>query len=336
VRQTLEKYRARIRKGEVNPLVHWDGKKSGMIFDPERDDVPLSMLGFGACRIDAAGFKLSTREREIAFVPIEGEFEFRIGPEQFKCRREGGPFATLPNSTNAYAIYAPADSTVEIKGNGEVVYFTAPAVGHKPPAMVKPGDRDNVVRGTCVWRRKVVTLFTPEDVTTVLVGGETYSPPGLWSGQPLHVHDVDDPQHGQSDHEEVYYHLARCTDGQWGPYGVQMLFDDKGLDNAYVIHNRSAFAIPGAAHPVVSCPNSEMLYVWALAGIGPALYMLDIPEFAYLKKVGELLDKLIQDRPRNPVAQADWQRVISSAGLSQDQARILRMYLKQQGVEVSD
>ena len=111
----------------------------------------------------------------------------------------------------------------------------------------------------------MVTLFTPDDVSTVLVGGETYSPPGLWSGTPLHVHDKNDLANGQSDHEEVYYHLARVNDGPWGAFGVQLLFDDQGLDNAYMIHNRDAFAIPGAAHPVVAGPNSDMLYVWALA-----------------------------------------------------------------------
>ena len=43
-----------------------------------------------------------------------------------------------------------------------------------------------------------------------------------------------------------------------GPFGVQMLFDGAGLDQAYMSHN--AFAIPGAAHPVVSGPASDMLY----------------------------------------------------------------------------
>jgi 5-deoxy-glucuronate isomerase len=334
VQQTLEKYRRRIRTGQVSPLVRWDGKTSGLIFDPQRDEVPLTVLGFGAYRLDSGPHRIETEDREFALVPVIGRFEVRIGPEVFRGSREDGPFATLPGGSSAYAIYVPAGATVELAGTGEVVYFTAPAAGHKPPSMVRPGERPNLARGTGIWLRHVVTLFTPDDVSTVLVGGETYSPPGLWSGTPLHVHDVDDPEHGQSDHEEVYYHLARLTEGQWGPFGVQMLFDDQGLDNAYVVHNRDAFAIPGAAHPVIAGPNSDMLYVWGLAGTGPALRMLDVPEFAYLKKVGEILDAVTAARPRQPLTILEFRRLVEDSGLTPDQAHILRMHLMQQGIDV--
>jgi 5-deoxy-glucuronate isomerase len=334
VQQTLERYRRRIRTGEISPLLRWDGQTSGLIFDPQRDDVPLTMLGFGACRLDSGPHRIETQEREFALVPVAGRFEVRVGPAVFRGRREEGPFVTLPGESSAYAIYAPAGATVELSGTGEVVYFTAPAAGHKPPAMVKPGERPNLARGTGIWLRQVVTLFTPDDVSTVLVGGETYSPPGLWSGTPLHIHDVDDPEHGQSDHEEVYYHLARFREGKWGPFGVQMLFDDQGLDNAYVIHDRDAFAIPGAAHPVIAGPNSDMLYVWGLAGTAPALRMLDVPEFAYLKKVGEILDAVTSARPRQPLSSGEFARLAASNGLTSEQGHVLRMHLKQQGIEI--
>jgi len=336
MQKTLEQYRDRIRTGEVNPLVRWDGQTSGMIFDPQKDEVPLTMMGFGACRLDNGPHRLETGDNEFALVPIVGEFEVKIGPEVFKGKREGGPFAVLPGPSNAYAIYAPAGSTIEIAGTGELIYFTAPADGHKPPAVVKPGDRENFGRGTGIWYREVITMFTPEDVTTVLVGGETYSPPGLWSGTPLHVHDKDDPENNQSDHEEVYYHLAKIDTGPWGPFGVQMLFDDQGLDNAYVIHNRDAFAIPGGAHPVIAGPNSDMLYVWALAGTGSNLKMLDVPEFAYLKPVGEILDQVTADHPRKPLNAAEFNQAVADAGLNDDQSHVLRMYLKQLGVEVRE
>ncbi len=334
MQQTLEKYRARIRSGQINPLVRWDGRTTGLIFDPQRDDIPLTMLGFGACRLDTGPHRFETRDREFALMPVVGEFDIRIGNVSFKGRRMGGPFAGLPGESNAYAIYAPADATIELRGTGELVFFTAPAAGHKPPAMVKPGEKENTRRGSSIWERQVVTLFTPDDVSTVLVGGETYSPPGLWSGQPLHVHDVNDPEHGQSDHEEVYYHLARLTGGEWGPFGVQMLFDDQGLDNAYVIHNRDAFAIPGAAHPVVAGPNSDMLYVWGLAGVGSSLRMMDVPEFVYLKKVGEIIDRLVAAAPRKPISAAEFDALARSSGLNADQAHVLRMHLRLHGIEV--
>ena len=334
MQRTLQQYRQRIRSGQVNPLVHWDGESTGLIFDPASDQTPLTLLGFGACRLEAGPHRLETHDREFGLVPIEGEFDIRVGPEVFKGRREGGPFATLPGRSNASAVYVPPGATIEVAGRGELVYFTAPAAGHKPPAMVKPGDRGNIPRGTGVWLREVVTLFTPQDVSTVLVGGETYSPPGLWSGTPLHVHDRDDPDCGQSDHEEVYYHLARNTGGKWGPFGVQMLFDDQGLDNAYVVHHRDAFAIPGAAHPVIAGPNSDMLYVWGLAGPGTALAMQDVPEFAYLKRIGGILDTVAAARPRRPLSETEFDRLVQDGGLDDQQAHVLRMHFRQQGIVV--
>lgn len=335
MQETLRKYRERIRTGQVNPLAHWDRASTGLIFDPNDDSVPLTMLGFGACRLDDGPHRFETKDREFALVPVTGKFEVSVGPEVYKGRREGGPFATLPGESNACAIYIPSGASFEVRGTGELVYFTAPADGHKPPTFVARGQRPNLPRGTGVWFREVITLFTPEDVTTVLVGGETYSWPGLWSGTPLHVHDRDDPDAGESDHEEVYFHLARNTGGQWGPFGVQMLFDNQGLDNAYVVHDRDAFAIPGAAHPVIAGPNSDLLYIWALAGPSSSLGMRDVPEFAYLKKVGAILDQLTAVRKRPDLPSAEFQRVIADAHLEPDQAHILRMYLKQQGIEVT-
>ncbi|MHC4444179.1 MAG: 5-deoxy-glucuronate isomerase [Planctomycetota bacterium] len=336
MQKTLELYRKSIRSGQISPLQRWDGQTTGQIFDPADEQTPLTVMGFGACRLDTGPHRMETEDREYALVPIDGQFEIKIGPELFKGRRDGGPFATLPGKSNAYAIYAPAGANVEIAGQGELIYFNAPADGHKPPAMVKPGQRENLPRGTGVWYREVVTMFTPEDVTTILVGGETYSPPGLWSGTPLHVHDKDDPQNNQTDHEEVYYHLAKNTSGQWGPFGVQMLFDDRGLDNAYVIHNRDAFAIPGAAHPVIAGPNSDMLYVWGLAGKGSTLKMLDVPEFAYLQQVGQILEQTTADRPRKPLTRARFDRLAADAALNEHQSHVLNMYLKQLNIDIRD
>ena len=70
--KTLQDYRERIRSGEINPLVRWDGTTTGLIFDPDDDKTPLSMMGFGCCRLDDGPHKIETGEREIALVPIDG------------------------------------------------------------------------------------------------------------------------------------------------------------------------------------------------------------------------------------------------------------------------
>ncbi len=335
MQRTLEKYREPIQSGRVNPLVNWDGRTSGIVFDPNDEATPLETMAFGAFRLEDGPFTIATKTDEYALVPIDAEFEITVAGRTFTGHRAGGPFSEMPERSNACCVYVPPDETFTMAGSGELILFAAPARGGKPPAYVAPGQRENLRRGTGSWHRDVITLFTPDDVATNLVGGETYSPPSLWSGTPLHVHDLHDPDRGQSDHEEVYYHLARVTDGDWGAYGVQLLFDDKGLDKAYRIGHRSAFAIPGAAHPVVAGPASDMLYVWALAGPSDELGMMDVPEFAYLKVGGDLIDELEARRGPARISRADFEAAAKAKGLSASQRKIIELHLRERGFEIA-
>lgn len=337
MRESLEKYRRLIQEGKVNPLRQWDGATSGTIFDPRDDSVPLTHMGFGAWNLQAGEFSGQTGPNEAVLIPMSGWVEAQAMGATLTSAREGGPFATLPAASNASAIYLPRQCDYRLRGQGELIAFFGPARGDKPPAVVGVGERDNIRRGTATWRRDVITLATTEDVTTNLVVGETYSPPSLWSGTPLHVHDLDAPENGQSDHEEVYYHVARVAGGKWGAYGAQLLFDDAGLDKAYMIHNRSAFAIPGGAHPVVSGPVSDMLYVWGLCGrpeASPKLGMLDIPEFAYLKIVGAIVDELDAQRKPAAISPARLTELARQHKLTAEQTVMLALHLRQQGFDV--
>lgn len=334
MQKTLAKYRDAIQAGRVHPLVQWDGLTSGMIFDPTDETTPLETLGFGAYRLSDQPITLDTGRNEVVLVPVDATFEVNVAGQTFVGDRAGGPFAALPGPSNASCVYIPADESFTMSGQGEIVLFSAPARGDKPPAFVRQGHRENLRRGTATWHRDVITLFTPQDVTTNLVGGETYSPPSLWSGTPLHVHDTDDVAGGQSDHEEVYYHLARVTEGDWGGYGVQLLFDDKGLDRAWPVRHRSAFAIPGASHPVVAGPMSDMLYIWALAGPSDELAMKDIPEFAYLKAGGEIIDALEAHRGPTKLSQAEFDRLADAKGLTGHERTVVELHLRERGFEI--
>jgi 5-deoxy-D-glucuronate isomerase len=334
MQRTLEKYRQAIQTDRINPIIHWDGRRSGLIFDPADPKVPLEVLAFGGYRLEQGPFTMESGDREVVLVPVTAKFEVKVGSSVFAGDRSAGPFAELPGPSSSCAIYIPRGAKFTMSGTGEMILFSAPARGDKPPAYVRPHSCKNLRRGSGVWHRDVITTFTPEDVTTNLVGGETYSPPGLWSGTPLHVHDKDDVSRGQSDHEEVYYHLARATGGDWGPYGVQMLFDNHGLDKCYMVHNRSAMAIPGAAHPVVVGPASDMLYIWALAGESDKLAMLDIAEFAYLKKVGAAIDELDAKRSTQTISPKDFDALCRKHDLAGEQALICKLHLEERGFRV--
>lgn len=331
---TLAAYRRRIADHAVDPVRRWDGRTSAALLDCRDDAVPLSVLSMHAFALDAGPVDIATADREWLVMPVDGRLAVQVADASFDCDRTGGPFAAWPGGCNASAVYLPRNARATLAGRGEAIAFSAPAFDDRPPARVDAAG-SVVGRGSGLWFRDVATLATPGDVTTNLVMGETYSPPGLWSGTPLHVHDRARPDAGQSDHEEIYYHLAPdpSPDAAWGPYGVQLLFDDQGLDQAWMIHHRTAFAIPGAAHPVVAGPNSEMMYVWCLASdASQPLGMADVPEFAWLKRVGAVLDQLAAAGRRSPLSKAEIAGLAAAADLDESQCRVLTFHLAQAGL----
>ena len=133
----------------------------------------------------------------------------------------------------------------------------AHALKEKPPFYLSKEEVKVISRGEWIWRRDITSLISPKDASSNLFVGETYSPPGFWSGTPIHQHDQEDPSSGESDHEEVYYHRFNWKKGagdQFGPYGVQLFMDGKRVTKAFIIGEKSIFAIPGGCHPVSRFP----------------------------------------------------------------------------------
>ena len=329
--KTLRDYAERIQKGEVDPTVYYDQSKSGVVFNPQDEKTPLNLLSFGIYQLERGPFSQQTGDREYVLVPVTAEFRVECGSITFEGSRASGPFATLPAQSNAAAVYIPRNSTFKISGKGEIVFFSAPSSGGREPFFVKSDQAPLESRGKAFWRRDIVTLITPSKISTNLVVGETYSPPGLWSGTPLHIHDKDAPQAGQSDHEEVYYHLARYSQGDWGSYGVQLMFNNTGLNKAYVIKDRTAVAIPGAAHPVVAGPVSDMLYIWGLGGQEGSLGMWDIPEFKFLKDVEKALEQVEDSQPDTVISEEQFESICQQSNLSERGLQILRSLIKEKG-----
>ncbi|MBI4966242.1 MAG: 5-deoxy-glucuronate isomerase [Desulfomonile tiedjei] len=334
---TLNKYAGKIERNEVNPHVWYDGHASGLIFDPRQEGVPLEVLGFGVYRLGPELVTTETLEKEMVLVPQEGEFEVEINGKRFGGARSGGPFAARPGKSNASALYIPCNTRLGIRGKGEMAFFEAPALRELPALYLSPEEVTVVSRGEWIWRRDVISLISPNNASSNLIVGETYNPPGFWSGTPIHRHDRDQPAFGESDHEEVYYHRFGWNQGmndQFAAYGVQLLMDGKGLNKAYVIGDKSAFAIPGGCHPVVASPVSELLYLWGLAGRGGELAMKDVPEFAHLKTFEEIFKQLAAEPTQRIISAAELESLAAKHALTQEQTGLLTLMLKEKGFDI--
>jgi hypothetical protein len=71
---TLKKYATKIERNEINPHIRYDGKKSGLILNPLRKEVPLEHLGFGIYQLGSRFITKETKDKEIVLVPQEGRF----------------------------------------------------------------------------------------------------------------------------------------------------------------------------------------------------------------------------------------------------------------------
>lgn len=334
---TVKKYAIRIEMNRVNPHIRYNGKRSGLILDPRKEEVPLQILGFGIYQLKSDFVTKNTKEKEMVLVPQEGRFEVEINGKIFSGERKGGPFSCGPGRSNASALYIPCDSRLKMRGKGEIAFFEAPALKEKPPFYLPAQEVKVVSRGNWIWRRDITPLFSPKDASSSLVVGETYSPPGLWSGTPLHQHDKDQFQSGESDHEEVYYHrfnLKKNPRDQFGPYGVQILMDGKRMNKAYLIGEKSIFAIPGGCHPVVASPVSELLYLWGLAGKGEELAMRDIPEFVHLKSFEEIFKTLDEGLTKKNLPRQDFGRMCELYFFTEEQKDLLFAMLREKGYDI--
>ncbi|MEO0277875.1 MAG: 5-deoxy-glucuronate isomerase, partial [candidate division WOR-3 bacterium] len=151
-------------------------------------------IGFGIFRLTNKLETWDTGKNEMVLVPQSGTFELEVNGKRFAGGRQGGPFAVEPGKTNASAVYVPRNSVVKMKGEGEIVFFQAEAYADRPPFYLSPEKVEVVSRGEWLWRRDVITLISPKNASTNLTVGETYNPPGLWSGTPPHTHDKNDPE----------------------------------------------------------------------------------------------------------------------------------------------
>lgn len=335
--RTMRKYAARIERDEINPHVRCDGQRSGLILDPLLEEVPLEILGFGIYRLGPNPIVRETKEKEVVLVPQEGEYEAEVKGKKFHGGRIGGLFSTGPGKSNASALYIPCNVKLRLQGKGEVAFFEAPAFQEKEPVFLSNEEVKVVSRGDWIWRRDVVSLVSPKDASSNLVVGETYSPPGFWSGTPLHQHDSGQPSNEESDHEEVYYHRfnwLKKPEDQYGPYGVQLLMDGKNLMKAFLIGDRSVFAIPGGCHPVVASPVSELLYLWGLAGGGNELVPRDIPEFLHLKSFEKIFKELEGDWPNRILSREKFRTFCATHCLTEEQAGLLSAMLREKGYEI--
>jgi hypothetical protein len=106
------------------------------------------------------------------------------------------------------------------------------------------------------------------------------------------------------------------------------------LTKAYLIGDKSIFAIPGGCHPVVASPVSELLYLWGLAGRGDELMMREVPEFLHLKSFEEIFKGLEKDEAKKVLSKKKVRGLFKAHPFTKEQSDLLSVMLREKGYEI--
>lgn len=181
----------------------------------------------------------------------------------------GGRASVFEGPTDT--VFAPAGHNVDLHAvsNSEIIIAQARSDFKGPVALFSAADAMVEHRGKPGWQRDVMTYIKSTSNANRLILGEVTSGISQWSSFPPHKHDVDKlPE--EANLEEIYLFRIEPETG-FAFQGLYSLDNPDTRNQAYVIRNNDAVAIPGGYHPVAVAPGHRIYYYWVVAGIGHTL-----------------------------------------------------------------
>jgi 5-deoxy-glucuronate isomerase len=162
----------------------------------------------------------------------------------------------------ASALYIPPHTRYIITALTDLraALFEAPAASGGPVRDIRPGDVTVRETGKGSFRRTVHEVGLSGVDAKALMWGETFVPPGNWSGFPPAKHDVEDPPR-ESKLEELLYFRTDPADG----FGLQRTYTADGYDQVFLVGDSDLVTIPRGFHALVAAPGCALYSLWVLA-----------------------------------------------------------------------
>jgi 5-deoxy-glucuronate isomerase len=259
----------------------------------------ICWLGLEILRLEAGeSWQGDLGDEEAALVILGGCCAISVSGDKSGHWDELGSRADI-FSGPATAVYAPRGSVLQVTAESklELAITKAPCEANLAPALVKPSEVKVVSSGTANWRRDVRFIIPPgSPISQRLIIGETFNPPGNWSGIPPHKHD--EMKNGMENVlEEFYLFKTKPADG----YTVQMVYDDDQRQ-AYVVGNDTVMVFLGGYHPTVAFPGTTVCYLWALSGSSKAYNLTIDPCFSWVANAKGVL----KERQHHQLGEEGW------------------------------
>lgn len=246
------------------------------IFQP--GEKGIKWLGLEVLRLDPGEeWKGEFKSEEAALVVLSGKcsiiVEAKTKTQYDGVGGRGDMFAGSP-----YAVYAPRESKVAVKAQSklELAIAKAPCDVDLEPTLIQPDQVKVLSSGMANWRRDVRLVIPPGSPTSQrLIVGETYNPPGNWSGIPPHKHD--EKTEAENFLEEFYLFKTKPADS----YGVQLMYKG-GEGQGHIIGNNDVTVMLSGYHPTVASPGTGICYLWVLSGDSKAYDISIDPRFSWV------------------------------------------------------
>lgn len=186
--------------------------------------------------------------------------------------RRGSVYDDLPT-----ALYVPPKAKVRLYSETgmEARIFTAYCEEGNPPYFCPPEKIEEGEPGEYIYKRKYRFIFGKpgrcnDQITKLLIVGETVSIPGGWIGFPAHRHDYETEK--ECVLEEIFS-LQMTSEGTGKGGVLQHNYDlsadlqKKLWDEVNVVEDsRAAIALPRGFHTTVALPGTQAYLLWGLAG----------------------------------------------------------------------
>ncbi len=237
----------------------------------------LRYLEVGILKLPAGGTYSSMEQAaEVALVIFGGRATVEVGNQRW---------SGLGSRTDVFqgpgdSVYIPPGMPFTVSAETELEVGVCKALTdfQGEPQLVRADEIKIIWRGKRNFKRCIRNIMLDNIRAGRILLGETITPPGNWSSFPPHKHDQAIPGL-ETQLEEVYLYKIKPEQG----FGLQRLYTAEGdLDEAFVIKNNDAVAIPRGYHPVAVAPGYTLYYLWVLAGQERRMQPFEDPEHAWV------------------------------------------------------
>ncbi|MDR1807892.1 MAG: 5-deoxy-glucuronate isomerase [Propionibacteriaceae bacterium] len=234
--------------------------------------------GLRVARLDGARVELPAEDVERIILPLKGSFHLGTS----KTDATGQSSFDLVGRPSVWSgptdlLYVGPQTSLTIRGTGEVAVCSAHATAKRPPRYYPASATAAETRGSGVMTREVRNFGTPAAVDAEsIIACEVLTPAGNWSSYPAHKHDHE-LAGVEAELEEIYYFDMRVdprlrpAPERSDPLGYQRVSqsDDRAIDVMAEVRPGDTVLVPFGWHgPSMAAPGYDLYYLNVMAGPG--------------------------------------------------------------------